>query len=134
MSDTISLNNMHFFAKHGVLSAEKELGQNFIVSVHIGTNLQKAGQSDELNDTVDYAQVYQITKSIVERKHFNLIEALAENIAQALIASDERIASARIIIKKPNAPVAGVFDNMEVNIIRYKPNLNKTSHPVVQNI
>ena len=79
--DKIILNNLGFYGYHGVLSEEKSLGQKFFIDVELLLDTKKAGKSDDMNQSVSYADVYDVIKDITENKKFNLIEALAENIA-----------------------------------------------------
>ena len=60
--DKILLNNMKFYAYHGVLPEEQEKGQNFYIDVEIDYSTKKAGLSDNLEDTIDYSLVYEIIK------------------------------------------------------------------------
>ena len=83
MRDWIRLRGMTFYAYHGVLASEQELGQRFEVDVEMRLNLKPAGQSDDLDATVDYTRVYQIVREIVQGQSFKLLERLAETIANA---------------------------------------------------
>lgn len=115
--DYIRLQNMVFYGYHGVLPAEREIGQRFAIDLTMYKELWQAGQSDELHHTANYAEVYHRVKLIVEEEKFSLLEALAEAIANAVL---ERFPVQRVAvsIRKPSAPVAGVFDYVEVHIER----------------
>ena len=80
--DSIIVRGLNFKACHGVLDSEKTCPQLFQVDLELFLDLQAAGQQDELNLTVDYDQVYQLVQNIVEGPSCNLIETLAEKIAQ----------------------------------------------------
>ena len=81
MLDKIYLNELEFYGYHGVLEEEKRLGQRFRINVVLEMNLRKAGETDDLNETISYAEVYTVCKEIAEGKSYDLIEALArENI------------------------------------------------------
>src|SRR5881392_2597145 len=82
--DWIKLAGMVFYGHHGVDPAEKQLGQRFTVDVPLQRNLRQPGRSDDLHDTVNYAQVYRIAKQVMEGSSKNLIEALAEEIARRI--------------------------------------------------
>lgn len=116
--DKIIMSNMAFFGTHGVLEEENRLGQKFFVDADLFLNTQAAGLSDNIYDSVSYADVYQVIKKIVEEKEFNLLEALAETIANDVLASFELIEGIRVCIKKPEAPVPGIFDYFGVEIYR----------------
>ena len=117
--DKIILEGMEFYGYHGVFAEEKSLGQKFVVSVVIYLDLKKAGQNDTLEDTVNYGEVYLETKKIVEGKSRDLIESVAESIAEKLLkrAIIEKI---NVRIDKPGAPISGVFKNVSVEIEREK--------------
>lgn len=117
--DKIVLRDMKFYGYHGVLPEEKAVGQPFIVSVEIFTDLTQAGLTDNLENTINYAQAYQEIKTIVEGKSFNLIEALGQEIAVALLRLYE-VPKVKVIIDKPEAPVPGGTIGARIEIIREK--------------
>lgn len=117
--DRISLKNMVFFGYHGVLPAEQELGQRFMIDVCLHTDLAPAGQSDDLALTVNYAEVYDIVRDIAENRRFKLIEALAEEIAGSILRRF-LVGQVAVTVRKPSAPVAGILDYAEVSIVRSK--------------
>ncbi len=112
------MSEMKFFGFHGVLDEEKSIGQKFIIDVEIQTELRTAGLSDNVKSTVSYADVYDDIKYFVEVERFNLIEALAENIANRILQKYEKISSVMVRVKKPEAPVRGIFDYFGVEIRR----------------
>lgn len=118
--DKIILSNLGFYAYHGVLQAEKELGQKFFIDAELFLNTKEAGRSDDLTKSVSYAEVYEIIKDITENKRFDLIEALAETIAEEVLESYSMIKSIMVRVKKPEAPVKGIFDYFAVEIRRDK--------------
>ena len=81
MMDKILINDMEFYGYHGVFPEENRLGQRFIVDLTVQLDLKKAGETDELEYSVNYGELYQLCKEITEGKPFKLIEALAEKIA-----------------------------------------------------
>lgn len=115
--DYIDVDGMEFFGYHGVMAEENRLGQRFIVDVAMGLDLQKAGTSDDLEQTVNYAVIYEKIKKIVEGKPFKLIEALAEAIA-ASVLSESLVQSVEVTVHKPAAPVAGIFKDVSVTVRR----------------
>ena len=74
---------MEFYGYHGVNPEEKVQGQKFIIDVDINCNLSLPGQTDDLNDTVNYSNIYKLIKNIVEGPSFDLIESVAEKIAKS---------------------------------------------------
>ncbi|WP_455540071.1 dihydroneopterin aldolase [Terrisporobacter sp.] len=116
--DKIILSNLGFYGYHGVLNEEKVLGQKFFMDVELFLDTKKAGISDDMNQSVSYADVYNIIKDITENKKFNLIEALAENVASEILEKFILINSIMVRVKKPEAPVSGMFDYFAVEIRR----------------
>lgn len=117
--DKIILEGMEFFGYHGARPEEKTLGQRFIVDVELFLDLRQAGETDNLDYTVNYAQVFELVQSIVCGRSRQLIESLAEAIAGALLAQfpvDEVL----VRVKKPQAPLPGRFAWAAVEIVRKK--------------
>ena len=114
--DKIILSNLGFYAYHGVLEAEKVLGQKFFIDAELLLDTKEAGKSDDLTKSVSYADVYEIIKDITENKRFDLIEALAETIAKEVVDSHSMIQSIMVRVKKPEAPVSGNFDIFNILI------------------
>ena len=107
MTDRIVLDGMVFQGTHGVYPEEQKTPQRFEVDVELALNLQPAGLSDNLADTVDYARVFDRCRQIVESTRFNLIEALAEAIAQQILAefaADEVV----VRVRKPEVQLGAV--------------------------
>ncbi len=104
--DTIVLEGMVFFGRHGASDHEKAMGQNFEVDVEIEADLSKARQSDDLGDTIDYGEVYEIVKGVVEGPSMNLIERVADEVAKRLTAQFNPDA-VRVRVTKPELPVRG---------------------------
>lgn len=119
MRDKIILNGMKFYARHGVFPEEKAMGQKFEIDLEIICDLQAAGQTDDLKHTLNYADIYAIVKNITTGRNFNLVEALAEEIAEEILEHfpSEQV---RVRVKKPHAPISGIFDYVGVEIVRGK--------------
>jgi dihydroneopterin aldolase len=109
---------MEFYGYHGVLPEENTLGQRFFVDLIVETDLKKAGQSDCLEDTINYAKLYEICQEIVEGKRFKLIEAVAENIAHSVLYSFPTITCCTVRVIKPNPPIKGHYESVAVEIVR----------------
>lgn len=117
MSDRIILDDMVFQGTHGVYEEEQQNPQPFEVDVELVMNLQPAGLSDDLEQTIDYSRVFDTCRQIVESTRFNLIEALAEAIAQEILAgfaADE----VTIRIRKPKVQMGGTLRSAGVEIRR----------------
>ena len=117
MSDRIFIEGMLIQGTHGVYEHEQREPQPFEVDVELLRNLQPAGLSDDLADTVDYGRVFDTCRQIVESTRFNLLEALAEAIAQELLAefaTDE----VTVRIRKPAVDLGGPFRAVGVEVRR----------------
>lgn len=117
MADRVSLSNMVFYAFHGAFDAERELGQRFEVDVDIYTDFRRAAHADDLDLALNYVHVYNIVKEIVEARPFNLLEAMAERIAGAIIDAFD-VFEVTVRVRKPGAPVGGIIDYAEVEVTR----------------
>ena len=111
------MKEMSFFGYHGVLSQERDLGQTFLVDVELSLDLRSAGESDDPEMTVSYADVYEVVRRVVTGRPCYLIEAVAERIADRLLNSF-LLREVLVRVKKPGAPVPGHFDYMGVEIKR----------------
>jgi len=117
--DHIIAKGLKFFGYHGVQPREKERAQPFVVDLNLYLDLEKAIREDDIKYTVDYAQVFNLVKDIVEKKSFNLIEALAGHIAAAIL--DRFPAQAvEVTVYKPEAPVEGEFAYFAARLRREK--------------
>lgn len=116
MTYRILLKNCAFFARHGVHDEEEFLGQRFFVDAELTVDPGDALSRDSIGETVDYGIAFQEIEKIVTGKRRYLIEALAREVAFALCRRFPQITHARITIRKPNAPVPGVLDYVEVTV------------------
>ncbi len=110
---------MAFYGYHGDRPEERSLGQRFIVDLEVGANLSPAGESDDLDQTINYAELYQETKAIVEGEPLRLIEALAERVAGAALRH-ERALWVRVRVCKPGVAIPGSLEGASVEILRHR--------------
>ena len=117
--DYIHVRDMQFFGYHGVLREETVLGQRFRASVSLAVNIQKAGETDNLEHTVSYVGVYDICKEVIEGKPYQLIEAVAETVASRILSQYEGpVMGCRVEIIKPDPPIPGHYKEVAVEIVR----------------
>jgi dihydroneopterin aldolase len=117
--DYIRLNKMVFRGYHGVWDEERQVGQRFEVDVEFCADVKAAAKSDNIKDTIDLYKVYQAVEMIVTKKSFKLVETLAETITAALLRKFP-VYELRVRVRKPNSPVPGICDGIEVEIVRQK--------------
>jgi len=115
--DKIIVKNIKAYGYHGALTEENVLGQNFYADVILYRSLQRAGLTDDLNESISYVDVYYDVEDIIKNKKFKLIEALAEMIAHTLMVKYS-IEKVEVEIRKPGAPINGSFDYVGVGITR----------------
>ncbi|AZO47309.1 MAG: dihydroneopterin aldolase [Mesorhizobium sp.] len=113
----IRMKNCAFFARHGVLDEEETLGQRFYVDAALTVEPGRALVEDSIEDTVNYGVAFAVIEKIITGHRRFLIEALALEVAKALTAGFPQIKRAEITVRKPNAPVPGVLDHVEVTVV-----------------
>jgi dihydroneopterin aldolase len=116
--DKIKIEQAVFYGYHGVYDEERKLGQKFIVDMEILGDFQEAAEEDNLEKTVNYVEVFQVTKKIVERKKFRLLEALALHVCEAVLNRFKNIQTAKVRIQKPNVSISGVLSGVTVELTR----------------
>ena len=128
--DTIELRGLTFYGYHGAFAEEQRLGQRFVVDIRLGLDLAEAGRLDDLTRTVDYGEVAQTVRSIVEGPPFRLIEALAEALAAAILAGHPLVQEIQVRVEKPSAPVSAAPSGLvavEIHRERGDPEENHAS-------
>ncbi|MBQ7162497.1 MAG: dihydroneopterin aldolase [Bacteroidales bacterium] len=115
--DYIALNDMRFYGFHGCLPQERKTGGYYVVHLKLYMDLQPAGRSDRLEDTVDYAEVYERIKAIMQQP-VNLIEHLAERICTDLRERYIQVRQIDIRIVKQHPPISGEMGSSEVFLSR----------------
>ena len=118
--DKIAIKDLEIFAYHGVLPEEKAKGQTFLINAELFLDLREAGMTDNLDKTVNYAQVCQDIHEVMTGNKFDLIEAVAENVADTILLKYEPVKSVRVIVSKPEAPIPMTFDTVCVDVLRHK--------------
>ena len=122
--DILKLAGMAFYGYHGVNAAEKETGRMFEVDCEMELDLAEAGQSDRLQDTVDYSEVYSTIRKSVEGRAFALVEALAADLA-AKILDKFPIYRVTLKVRKLHPPLNGQVKHIEVEVIRFQGDIAK---------
>ncbi len=112
----IAMKNCAFFARHGLYSEEETLGQRFFVDAVFTVEAGQALVDDSIEGTLDYGVAYTLISQIVLGERRYLIESLALTVAKALCAEFPMIVMVEVTIRKPNAPVQGVLDYVEVTV------------------
>jgi dihydroneopterin aldolase len=120
MVNIIRIKKAVFYAYHGVLSEEQNVGGKFETDVDIYTDFGTAAMHDNLKETVNYASVYKcINKLAVERKYY-LIETLALRIADGILEQFDRVIKVAVRVRKHTVPIGGYVDYVEAEVIKEK--------------
>jgi dihydroneopterin aldolase len=127
LSDAILLEGLRFFGYHGVYPEERTLGQRFLVDVVAEVDLRRAGERDELENTVNYQSLYTTVRSIVEGEPMMLIEAVADRTARSILESFPTVTAAEVTVRKPEATIRGAhLDAVGVRVRRVRAHLGAT--------
>jgi dihydroneopterin aldolase len=98
--DIIFIDEIRITTLIGIYPREQSVPQTLEISLEIGTSTAQAGNSDDIRDTIDYAAVVERLRGDLARRRFQLLEKLAEHIAEALL-DDFGAAWARVSVAKP---------------------------------
>lgn len=109
----VRLINAVFYAHHGVMQEEHELGGRYEVDVEMDLDFDRAAESDGLDGTVDYEEVYNLVQDTVTSNRFYLIEKLSYLIAHRILDRFPIVESVEVATRKPNPPVGGTCDRAE---------------------
>ena len=112
-SSYIELKGLRFTAKHGVLPQERVVGGEYVVSVRVGCNLEKAVRSDDVKDTLNYAELYQIINKEMQTPSC-LLEHVAGRIGERILNAFPQALSVEIEITKRNPPMGADCDGATV--------------------
>ncbi|HUY99140.1 MAG TPA: dihydroneopterin aldolase [Thermomicrobiaceae bacterium] len=120
-TDRVFLEGMVFYGYHGVHVEERRLGQRFVVDLVVSCDLRPAGQSDRVEETVSYSDLYRIAREVVEGPPRDLIEVVAEHIAGEVLQRLPLVEDVQVTVRKPGAPIRGsVLDAVGVSIRRVR--------------
>ena len=114
----IRIEEMEFYAFHGHFEEEQIVGNRFLVDLEMETNMDKAAESDLLEDAVNYQVAYRLVKEEMRRIKSNLLENIGKRILDALYRDLENINSATVRIRKMNPPMGGPIKNVSITMTR----------------
>jgi dihydroneopterin aldolase len=117
MSDHILIKEIRGFGYHGLFESERKEGQEFSVDLELELKSSAATLSDDIDDAVDYSKVIAMTHSIIIGEPVNLIERLAEIIAQAILKTF-LVVSVEVTVHKRSAPVGVPIEDIAIRIRR----------------
>lgn len=120
--DQLTLESMEFHGYHGVNPEERSIGQRFIVTLRIHGDFKVPGESDNLEDTINYSELYELVRKVVEGKAHNLIESVAETIAKHIFSSFPIVAVTIQVAKQLTSTRKQRLQVATVEIYREKSN------------
>jgi 7,8-dihydroneopterin aldolase/epimerase/oxygenase len=106
MTDVIEILDLRLLGVHGVLAEERDRAQPFSVDIRATLDTGAAQASDDLADTVDYGALAQVAADVVSGRSYQLLEALAGRLADALLIGDSRLESVEVTVRKLRPPLA----------------------------
>jgi dihydroneopterin aldolase/2-amino-4-hydroxy-6-hydroxymethyldihydropteridine diphosphokinase len=116
--DEIRIDNLEVFAYHGVRPEEKSNGQVFYVNAILYTDIRPAGKEDDLSLSTNYGEICHFINNWMREKTYDLIETVAEGLAEQLLLNFGSINELELEIRKPQAPVGLPFESVSVRIRR----------------
>lgn len=117
--DVIQLTGIRCYGYTGYLAEERFLGQWFEVDLRIGLDLAIAGQSDRIEDTLDYRSTIAAVKEVIATAKFDLVEKLAETIITTVLGFD-RVKQVELKLHKPAAPIPDFGGKITIELTRSK--------------
>lgn len=116
-TDRLAVRGIEAYGHHGVFDFERREGQLFTVDLVLGLDTRPAARSDDLNQTVHYGSLVAAVKEAVETDPVDLIETLAQRIADVCL-TDQRVEWAEVTVHKPDAPIEATFQDVALTIFR----------------
>lgn len=116
--DQIKITDLEVFANHGVFPEENKLGQKFLVSAVLYTDTRKAGKTDDLTASIHYGEVSAFITKYMKEHTYQLLERVAETLAEEMLKSISGLCKIDLEIKKPWAPVGLPMKTVSVKISR----------------
>jgi dihydroneopterin aldolase len=116
--DKIYISKMEFYGYHGVFPEENKLGQRFVVDLSVSVDLKRAGETDQLEYSVNYGELFSVCQQIVEGKPFKLVETVAEQIAGVILKDFSLVSEVTVKVIKPDPPIPGHYQSVAIEITR----------------
>ena len=116
--DKILIKDLRLYAYHGVNPEEKIEGQNFLINMECEADLSLPCMSDNVDDTVSYAKIIKTVRRVAQCEKNDLLERVAQRVADELFSEFDKIMALNITLKKPEAPIKADFDYVAVTIER----------------
>ena len=118
--DRIELRGLRVLGTHGVLPEERDRAQPFEIDLDVSLDLAGPAASDDLADTVDYAELAELAAMVASTRSFALLEALAGAAAEEVLAADPRIVTVSVTVRKLRPPVPLDLVSVGVRVVRHR--------------
>jgi len=118
MEEQIILQNMQFYAFHGIRDTEKVEGQLFQMDVVLHVDLKEAASKDDLKATINYEEIYKLIENVVRRHRYHLLEALAEATAKRIKEEFKSVHLVEVTVRKPKVAMHAILDYVAVRVVR----------------
>src|SRR3954470_5024447 len=115
--DRLAVRGIAVHGHHGVFEVERREGQEFRIDLVLGMDTRGAARSDDLHDTVDYGTLVDKVRSAVANDPVDLIETLAQRIADICLRNDQ-VENVEVTVHKPHAPIQATFEDVALTINR----------------
>ena len=115
--DSIQVTGIRAYGYVGYLPEEKVLGQWFEVDLTLWLDLEPAGKSDSIEDTLDYREAIAIVKELITTAKYSLVEKLIMAIADKILSLD-KVTQVRVKLSKPAAPIPNFGGRITLDITR----------------
>ncbi|MDP6354096.1 MAG: dihydroneopterin aldolase, partial [Planctomycetota bacterium] len=125
--DKILISELEFHAHTGITEAEREIGQRYSLDLEVVCDLKKAGEGDDMSDSVDYAALCGAVTELGSSQTFVLAEALAESIARSILEQFDMVEEVMVRAKKLHPPVPAIKNYFAVEIRRNRDDVVKVS-------
>lgn len=116
--DKIFIKDLEVYAYHGVNIEEKKMGQRFLISLELSISLRNAGISDDLKETVNYAELCHMVEEKFKEFSYDLIEKAGEELVKFILLKYEKIKTVKLLLKKPWAPIGKPINYAAIEIER----------------
>jgi dihydroneopterin aldolase len=111
----IGVEGLQFYSHHGYHKEEQVLGGKYVVDIYMKVDLAEAAATDQLTKTINYEQIYQITKVEMEA-HSKLIEHVCKRILDAIKSNFNNITYIKVRVSKHNPPLRGNVERVFVEL------------------
>jgi len=120
LTNIIRIKNAQFYAYHGALKEEQNIGGKFEIDVDVYTDFSEAAKQDNLNLTTNYHEIYKFLDKIIHSHNYYLIETIAVKIANEVLNNFDGIKKIIVKVRKRSVPVGGMLDFVEAEVIKEK--------------